>query len=461
MNSNSGSGRTGTFILGLVAGIVAVVVAGGLYLSGIFGGAPEPIAPEVVDATEPTPDATEPAESLAEETSEPFTPSAKETPTETVQAEAEKEEVAAPTVAALVLDQTFLEPDGTAQLSGKGEPGAEVKVLLDTEVIQSFFIDDDGWFSQFVTIPFSDAVRGLVLEMQADGKVVRSDDYLIDSLPAPPAPEDTVPSVEEPSADVAEAETTAVIKDPTVETAEADTTEVEEKSAAQESAQAESAEVVSIKQQATDQTEVMPDPQGEVEAADPQASDVSDQQVAILRSGEKGVELVQRPTAQETAPEQIALDTIGYSDSGNAELTGRAQEGSAVRLYLDNRLVADLVPAVDGQWRGEVEGVDPGIYTLRVDEVASDGTVIGRIETPFKRESADVLQAARIAEAGETSEETPPIRSVTIQRGDTLWAISRERFGKGILYVKLFEANRDSIRDPDLIYPGQIFTIPE
>ncbi|MEM7091111.1 MAG: LysM peptidoglycan-binding domain-containing protein, partial [Pseudomonadota bacterium] len=61
--------------------------------------------------------------------------------------------------------------------------------------------------------------------------------------------------------------------------------------------------------------------------------------------------------------------------------------------------------------------------------------------------------------AGSTS--PAPIRSVTVQRGDTLWAITRERFGDGILYVRLFEANRDLIRDPDLIYPGQVFTIPE
>ena len=50
--------------------------------------------------------------------------------------------------------------------------------------------------------------------------------------------------------------------------------------------------------------------------------------------------------------------------------------------------------------------------------------------------------------------------SVTVQPGHTLWAIAREEFGEGVLYVQLFEANRDRIRDPDLIYPGQVFTIP-
>ena len=53
-----------------------------------------------------------------------------------------------------------------------------------------------------------------------------------------------------------------------------------------------------------------------------------------------------------------------------------------------------------------------------------------------------------------------PALTVTVQPGFTLWRIARENFGHGIMYVQVFEANRDKIRDPDLIYPGQVFTIP-
>ena len=49
----------------------------------------------------------------------------------------------------------------------------------------------------------------------------------------------------------------------------------------------------------------------------------------------------------------------------------------------------------------------------------------------------------------------------TVQPGSTLWAIARDRYGEGEMYVRVFEANKDKIRDPDLIYPGQIFTVPE
>jgi nucleoid-associated protein YgaU len=53
----------------------------------------------------------------------------------------------------------------------------------------------------------------------------------------------------------------------------------------------------------------------------------------------------------------------------------------------------------------------------------------------------------------------PPV-TVTVQPGFTLWRIATDRFGEGTMYVQVFEANRDRIKDPDLIYPGQVFTLP-
>jgi nucleoid-associated protein YgaU len=50
--------------------------------------------------------------------------------------------------------------------------------------------------------------------------------------------------------------------------------------------------------------------------------------------------------------------------------------------------------------------------------------------------------------------------SVTVQPGFTLWAIAQDQYGDGVLYVQVYEANRDRIRDPDLIYPGQVFALP-
>ena len=44
--------------------------------------------------------------------------------------------------------------------------------------------------------------------------------------------------------------------------------------------------------------------------------------------------------------------------------------------------------------------------------------------------------------------------------GNTLWGIADAKYGDGYLYVRVFEANRERIRDPHWIYPGQVFAIP-
>ncbi len=446
MNAKSGSGGSGTFIWGLVAGIVVVLVAGGLYLSGLFGEPEQQAEQEATETSEPIAEVAEPETQPAEaqpesQAAEAGESVAEDTPPEISDQTPDSEEADVPVLAVPVLDQIFVESDGNAVLSGNAEPGSEVSVLLDGETVHSFTVDDSGQFAEFVSIPFADDARGLVLETRKGEDTSRSDDYLIAALPEPAPPAVSEPAADEPVEEVAEAQTT-------------DTETTDQQAANQAETEENEPEVAGAATPPVNETAPATETQ-------PESGDAPDQQVAILRSGEEGVELLQAPTVQDTPPEQIALDTIGYSDAGDVELTGRAQDGSAVRLYLDNQLVADIAPATDGQWRGEVEGIDPGVYTLRVDEVAPDGTVVSRLETPFKREPVEVLRATEATNPGEASTGAPAIRSVTVQKGDTLWAISRDRFGDGVLYVKLFEANKDSIRDPDLIYPGQIFTIPE
>lgn len=173
----------------------------------------------------------------------------------------------------------------------------------------------------------------------------------------------------------------------------------------------------------------------------------------VLKSTADGVERL------DTAPPQVmtnvALDTIGYSDQGDVQLAGRAQpDTSEVRVYLNNNAVISLPVDQEGRWRGDLPNIDEGVYTLRVDELSHAGDVTSRVETPFKRESPEVLAAA-------TEGQTGPLNAVTVQKGDTLWAISRERYGDPLLYVKVFEANSANIGDPDLIYPGQVFDLPE
>ena len=48
-----------------------------------------------------------------------------------------------------------------------------------------------------------------------------------------------------------------------------------------------------------------------------------------------------------------------------------------------------------------------------------------------------------------------------IRRGDNLWTIARRVYGEGLKYTTIYQANTGQIRDPDRIYPGQVFDLPE
>ncbi|AUQ74108.1 LysM peptidoglycan-binding domain-containing protein [Phaeobacter piscinae] len=198
------------------------------------------------------------------------------------------------------------------------------------------------------------------------------------------------------------------------------------------------------------------------------ATEAAPEQRAVLRSDASGVTLVQPPTPSlAEAPETVALDTISYDAEGAVVLSGRVRSDAVVRAYLDNAAVADLPVDEEGRWSGVLPDVAPGIYALRLDALDTDGKVLSRLETPFKREAPEVLQPpVEAAATGTTAPDAAPtgakplVRLVTVQEGDTLWAISRERYGDGLLYVRVFDANRQAIRDPDLIYPGQVFSVP-
>ncbi len=47
------------------------------------------------------------------------------------------------------------------------------------------------------------------------------------------------------------------------------------------------------------------------------------------------------------------------------------------------------------------------------------------------------------------------------QPGQNLWRIARSTYGRGVRYTVIYAANRDTIRDPRLIYPGQVFAVPD
>lgn len=424
-----------------------------------------------------------------------------------------------------VIDEVRVEPDGLAIIAGRAQPGSTVAVFLDGIENTTAAVEGSGTFAAITMLMPSEEARVLTLVQRVGTAEVASVDEVILApvRAATPAPEVVVASAEQiatdQTAEAAEVATTtgdagtdvAVVADapaaPTAEAAEVLSdvapdvgsavagigsvaaiegsvpvtinTDARPRLAGQASLEVDDAgDQLALANPDAARSPVPQDrevpaepgtpglPSGQVavggedavrardlpeaNAAPVGVADDAPARIAILRSTEDGVEVLSRPDVQDN----VSIDTISYSDLGEVELAGRAQQESrSVRVYLDNRPITTLDVDPDGRWRGGLPDVDTGVYRLRVDELSEEGRVLSRIETPFKREDPEVLDAAR--------EDPTQAKSITVQTGNTLWAIARERYGEGPLYVQIFEANKDAIRDPDLIFPGQVFDLPD
>ena len=144
--------------------------------------------------------------------------------------------------------------------------------------------------------------------------------------------------------------------------------------------------------------------------------------------------------------EKLTLDRIKYSENGTAILYGRARTDMNVMVYLNNEFKMKTIPGKDGSWDVDLGIISPGIYKLRIDETTINGDVKFRIETPFKQETKELLDKMFT-------------KAITVQPGNSLWRIARRIYGKGIMYLDIYNKNSHLIKDPDLIYPGQIFSL--
>jgi nucleoid-associated protein YgaU len=166
--------------------------------------------------------------------------------------------------------------------------------------------------------------------------------------------------------------------------------------------------------------------------------------IRLSRSGDQTVVVLQ-PSSEAELP--IAIDAVEVDREGRLAVTGQADPGATVRVYLSNRQLGDAVAGADGVWTLKTpDAVEPGDYTMRVDEIGADGRVIARAAT-----GVDTQPATAIADRPEV---------FNVERGANLWQIARDVYGQGTAYTVIYEANREQIRDPNLIYPGQVFDIP-
>ncbi|MFH6784115.1 MULTISPECIES: LysM peptidoglycan-binding domain-containing protein [Methylobacterium] len=354
-------------------------------------------------------------------------------------------------------DVIRVEPDGASVLAGRGRPGAVIEVLRDGAPYARTKADEAGNFalvppvlppgSHEITLR-STAPDGTTASSQASAVVVVAQDRRTKPLVAVTAP----------------GRPTAVLSLP-------------DKSPAGEARTlAEGA-----KPQAND--------------AKPQANDAEPQAKDVVKSD-----------TPQPGPAPVKVVGIDAEAGGRLYVMAQGAPKADLRLYLNDTLVAPGKAGPDGRVAFTIgRGVKPGDYRVRVDQVdPASGAVKTRAETAFAvpaslgpapadapgrppatggtpaqtsagarpapgspNATASTPGRAPGAEAAPGPAATEPgtvfvpgISTATVTRGDNLWSISRKTYGKGLRYTVIFDANQGQIRDPNRIYPGQVFVLP-
>lgn len=320
------------------------------------------------------------------------------------------------------VDTFLLGPDGVAVVAGQATPGATVTVLLDGAPLAQALADASGSFAATAEVTASDTPRRLTFA--ENGARPSGESVLV--RPG------TGGSV-----------ATQIVDEPTMPIADPNLT------ATDAGGDRADATMMVAGTDGTAATGAAPDagtiPSNSTGVADAAAAPTIVVDAAGARVLGQGPQVMDR----------VALDAITYDAQGGVQLAGRAPGNGTVQVYVDNAPVTTGPVGAKGDWRLALPDVDPGTYTLRIDELAPDGTVNSRVETPFRRESPADVAALQSGDGGMT------VTTQTVQPGNTLWAIARDNLGEGLMYVRVFEANADQIRNPDLIYPGQVFVIPD
>lgn len=146
---------------------------------------------------------------------------------------------------------------------------------------------------------------------------------------------------------------------------------------------------------------------------------------------------------------ELVLHTIDYDEVGGVVFAGEAKPSTTVRIISDGQLIGQVTADASGHWQmTSPVPLSEGVHKLQIDQIEESGRVSAVLVLPFKRESVATVQSV-----GPTS--------VVVQPGNSLWRIARRLYGQGMQYTVIYSANTDQIRDPDLIYPGQVLDLPK
>ena len=330
--------------------------------------------------------------------------------------------------------------DGRAVIAGRAEPGALVTVRSGPNEIGSVTADRRG---EWVLLPDRPIPPGdhvfSAIETLPDGRQVESEQVVVLSVPDPASGEDADRALAVLMPRDGAGKSTVLQQPPPAEEEPVD--------------QAPPSEEEPVELARPDEDDTPPDDQAGAADASPddRAGAETDPAAAAAADAAAGETAPAVTSAEASGGEDdgtLAVDTVDYDDEGDMVIAGTAEPDADLQVYLDDEHVGTVESDEQGEWELDPgEEVEPGSHVLRVDQVDPAGVVLARIETPLVRAQPQLLTFGDAI--------------VVVQPGNSLWRIARRTLGGGVHFTVIYEANRNQIADPALIYPGQIFTVPE
>ncbi|PSJ61259.1 LysM peptidoglycan-binding domain-containing protein [Pseudaminobacter soli (ex Li et al. 2025)] len=422
--------------------------------------APQPEAKEARLPAQPqaetakAPEATAPATTEQQAATEPTQAPAAQTAT------AAGAEVQAPS-----FDIVRAEGDGSLVIAGKAAANAKVEIILGAKVIGNAVAGPEGDFAVALDEPLKPGDHQIVLRSTSPDNVVAT------------SPETAVVSIPEDK----NGQVLALVEQPGAPSKLISVPEPEAKSQAE---------------QAPNASEEAAKPAETAAATEPAAQKPGQQ--ASAETGQPADQAAPAAAATGAAVKVEAVEIEGRK----VFVAGSADPGRKVRVYANDILLGEVATSPGGRFLIETERDLPvGDYIIRADALEQDGVkVAARAAVPFEREAGEAQAAvapaaaeqpaaatepAKAAPATETAASAEPAKpagstevaaaapekmspklqnvdgAVIIRRGDSLWRISRRVYGLGVRYSTIYLANQDQIRNPDRIWPGQVFKVPE
>ncbi len=193
---------------------------------------------------------------------------------------------------------------------------------------------------------------------------------------------------------------------------------------------------------------------------------------------------IEAPPEQALAPAPIApsFDVVSADDAGMLVAAGKAQAGATILLQNGAQTLGETKADANGEWVLTLERPLPaGDYSLSLlsvhpktqERVPGEHRYALTIAPRAKGAPAQVQTAAAIpahpvaarqAAAAPAASEHPLKNAATVaavKRGDTLWAMAHRFYGNGMRYSEIAGANKEQIKDPNLIFPKQQLAIPD